>query len=196
MKTTLIVCADDPESLSHLFLDALVEKRVALPVVGCGFDQFEASVDDHLDSDHIVIFPCVISLTDARRTDLQGRIRALQIRYPGLGIHLANSLDGDPRLLEMIYDRVSTALKGTQKSPILTIEELGGRRTLSFDDFKTLPDQIPDVSAFIPGREGEAVWVRVILPDIPNARVTFYADEDRFSSSVALSLVRERGLFI
>lgn len=196
MKTALIVCAEDRETLSDQFIDTLQENQVAHRIIASNFEQIEEHIQSCTDVDQIVVFPCIIGLTENLHKSLQNRIHALQKQHTHLGIHLANPLGSDPRLIEMVHNRFSTALKGTQNTPILIIEGLDNTQTLHFEDFKTLPDQIPDVSTQIPDRKGIGIWTRAVLPDIPNAQATFYADDDRFSSSVALSLVREKGLFI
>jgi hypothetical protein len=196
MKTSLIICTDDNETLSDQFIDTLRENQVAHRIIASNFQEIEDHVQASANADHIVVFPCVIGLSEAMHHTLQKRIGALQTKYPQYSIHLANPLGCDPRLIEMIHNRVSTALKGTQNSPILSIEAPGDMRTLCFEDFIALPDQIPDISTILPGRKGVGVWVGAILPDISDGLATFFADDDRFSSHVALSLVREKGLFI
>jgi len=196
MKTALIVCTDNVETLSHQFIDTLQERNVATHVIPSNFDQIETHIQTIPPVDQIIVFPCVIGLSDTQRENIQQRIQALQSQHTDTGIHLANPLGCDPRLMEMVDDRISTALKGTQNAPILIIEGLDNTQTLEFDDFTRLTDQIPDVSTIIPDRKGQGVWVRAVLPDLPNGLATFFADDDKFSSSVDLALVREKGLFI
>ena len=87
-------------------------------------------------------------------------------------------------------------MKGTQQAPILTVDGPDVSRTLNFEDFGNLPDQIDDVSALVPDRQGHGVWVREVLADLADADAIFYADADRFSATVDLALVREKGLLI
>ncbi|MCY4352153.1 MAG: molybdopterin-dependent oxidoreductase, partial [Gemmatimonadetes bacterium] len=103
---------------------------------------------------------------------------------------------GDPRLFDMIQDRMAAALKSTQNTPILTIETPKASRTLDFENFATLPNQIADISTLVPDRQGQGVWVREVLDHTPDANAIFYADADRFSATVDLALVREQGLLI
>jgi len=196
MKTALIVCTDNRETLSHQFIDMLQENQIAQRVIASDFQNIEKHIHTCTNVEQVIVFPCIIGLPDRQLKDLQKRLQNIQKQHPQLGIHLANALGCDPRLIEMVQDRLSTALKGTQNTPILTIEGLDDTQTLHFEDFKTQSHQIPDVSTIIPDRKGQGIWARALLPDLPNAQATFYADDDRFSSSVALSLVRERGLFI
>ena len=196
MNTTLIVCTDNSETLSDQFIDTLQATHVAQQVIASSFDQLENQVALCTQAEHIVVLPCIIGLSDDQHNTLNNRINALQNQHPNTGIHLANPLGSDPRLIEMVRDRLATALKGTQNTPILTIEGLEKTIALHFDDFKTLSDQIPDISVVIPDRKGQGLWARALLPDRPNAQATFFADDDRFSSSVDLALVREKGLFI
>lgn len=196
MKTALIVCTDNPETLSHQFLDTLQEKHLAQHIIASDFKHIDTHITSCNAVDHVVILPCVIGLSESQHQDMQNRINALQNQHPSIGIHLANPLGCDPRLIEMIQDRLSTALKGTQNAPILTIEGLGDTQTYDFADLQALSDQISDVSTQIPDRQGQGVWVRAILPNKANAQATFFADDDRFSAAVSLQLVREKGLFI
>lgn len=196
MNTALIICTENRDTLSDQFIDTLQESQTAHRIIASNFQQIEEHIQSCTDVDQIVVFPCIIGLTENLHKNLQNRINTLQEQHTHIGIHLANPLGSDPRLIEMVRDRLSTALKGTQNTPILIIEGLNNTQTFHFDDFKTLPDQIPDVSTLIPDRKGMGIWARAVLPDVPNTQATFYADDDRFSSSVALSLVRKKGLFI
>ena len=78
----------------------------------------------------------------------------------------------------------------------MTIETPNTSRTLDFENFATLPNQIADISTLVPDRQGQGVWIREVLDHTPNADAIFYADADRFSATVDLALVRERGLLI
>lgn len=196
MKTALIICTDNRETLSDQFIDTLQEHHMADQVVASNFEHIEKHIQTCAHIDQIIVLPCVIGLTNTQLQNLQNRIQALQNQHLQTGIHLANPLGCDPRLIEMIQDRLTTALKGTQNAPILTLEGLENITTFNFDALKTLPHQIPDISTVVPDRQGTGIWARAILPNIPHAQATFYADDDRFSSSVDLALVREKGLFI
>src|SRR5262249_2272607 len=61
---------------------------------------------------------------------------------------------------------------------------------LGFDDLAALPDQIPDVSAHHPGREGQGVDLTALLRltgPRPEARfLTLHADRDDFHVSIPL----------
>ena len=196
MKTALIVCSDNIETLSYQFIDTLQENQIAHRIIASDFQSIEKHINACTDMEQIVVFPCVIGLSENARKNLQKHLQTIQKQHPQQGIHLANALGSDPRLIEMVQDRLSTALKGTKNTPILTIEGLGNKQTFHFEDFKTKPEQISNVSAIIPDRKGEGIWARALLPNLPNAQATFYADDDRFSSSIALSIVRDKGLFI
>ena len=130
------------------------------------------------------------------RENLLQRIASLQNENPQTRILLTNPLGGDPRLFDMIQDRMAGALKSTQNTPILTIETPNTSRTLDFENFATLPNQIADISTLVPDRKGQGIWVREVLDHTPNADAIFYADDDRFSATVDLALVREQGLLI
>lgn len=194
MKTLLLICAESKGQISDQFVDTLIEAKVADQVVGIAFGDLEVHVSE--DVDEVVVFPGLIALPDVLREDLLRRIQALSDARPAVGIHLANPLGSDPRLVEMVRDRMATALKGIQDAPILTVEGVGDSRSLGFDDLAKLPDQIPDVSTFVSDRQGQGVWVSAVLGEVANADAVFYADDDRFSATVDLVLVRERGLFI
>ena len=130
------------------------------------------------------------------RENLLQRIKSLQNENPQIRILMTNPLGSDPRLFDMIQDRMAAALKSTQNTPILTIETPNTSRTLDFENFATLPNQIADVSTLVPDRQGQGVWMREVLDDTADADAIFYADADRFSATVDLALVRERGLLI
>lgn len=79
---------------------------------------------------------------------------------------------------------------------LLQVEgEVQRARSLSFADLAALPDQIPDVSQLVPGREGGGVRLASILaavsPTTKAAYVTLTSSDGKFSASVPLEAVRE-----
>ncbi len=196
MKTLLVICAESETQISRQFINAAIDAKIADQIVATSFDKLEKSVRAAEGIDQILVFPALIALPDAMRENLLQRIATLQNETPQTRILLTNPLGGDPRLFDMIQDRMAAALKSTQNAPILTIETPNTSRTLDFANFATLPDQVADISKLIPDRQGQGVWVREVLHHTPNADAIFYADADRFSATVDLALVRERGLLI
>ena len=63
MKTALLICAEDRDTISDLLLDSFREQHVANVVDGIGFLELEDAVRDCSDVDQIVVFPCVIALS-------------------------------------------------------------------------------------------------------------------------------------
>ncbi len=196
MKTLLLICAESEMQISRQFINAAIDAKIADQVVATSFDKLEESVHTGEGIEQILVFPALIALPDAMRENLLQRIASLQNENPQIRILLTNPLGGDPRLFDMIQDRMAAALKSTQNTPILTIETSDTSRTLDFENFATLPDQVADISKLIPDRQGQGVWVREVLDHTPNADAIFYADADRFSATVDLALVREQGLLI
>lgn len=196
MKILLLICVESETQISRQFINAAIDAKIADQVVATSFDKLEESVRTAERIDQILIFPALIALPDAMRENLLQRIASLQNENPQIRILLTNPLGGDPRLFDMIQDRMATVLKSTQNTPILTIETPNMSQTLDFENFATLPDQIVDISTLVPDRQGQGVWVREVLDHTPNADAIFYADADRFSATVDLALVREQGLLI
>ncbi len=196
MKILLLICVESETQISRQFINAAIDAKIADQVVATSFDKLEESVRTAGGIDQILIFPALIALPDAMRENLLQRIASLQNKTPQTRILLTSPLGGDPRLFDMIQDRMAAALKSTQNTPILTIETPNTSRTLDFENFATLPDQIVDISTLVPDRQGQGVWVREVLDHTPNADAIFYADADRFSATVDLALVREQGLLI
>ena len=196
MKTQLVICAESEAQISRQFINAATDAKIADQVAPTSFDKLEESVRTSEGIDQILIFPALIALPDAMRKNLLQRIATLQSENPQTRILLTNPLGGDPRLFDMIQDRMAAALKSTQNTPILTIETPNTARTLDFENFATLPNQIADISTLVPDRQGQGVWIREVLDETPNADAIFYADADRFSATVDLALVREQGLLI
>ena len=196
MKTLLLICAESEMQISRQFINAAIDAKIADQVVATSFDKLEESVHTSEGIEQILVFPALIALPDAMRENLLQRIASLQNENPQIRILLTSPLGGDPRLFDMIQDRMAAALKSTQNTPILTIETSDTSRTLDFENFATLSDQIADISTLIPDRQGQGVWVREVLDHTPNADAIFYADADRFSATVDLALVREQGLLI
>jgi DMSO/TMAO reductase YedYZ molybdopterin-dependent catalytic subunit len=85
--------------------------------------------------------------------------------------------------------------------PVLVVDgAVANPLRLGFDDLATLPDQIRDVSAHHPGREGHGVDLAALLrlaePE-PGARfLTLHADRDDFHVSIALDAIRDRGMVV
>lgn len=196
MKILLLICAESETQISRQFINAAIDAKIADQVVATSFDKLEESVHTSEGIEQILVFPALIALPDAMRENLLQRIASLQNENPQIRILLTSPLGGDPRLFDMIQDRMAAALKSTQNTPILTIETSDTSRTLDFENFATLPDQVADISKLIPDRQGQGVWVREVLDHTPNADAIFYADADRFSATVDLALVREQGLLI
>lgn len=196
MKTLLVICAESETQISRQFINAAIDAKIADQVVATSFDKLEESVHTSEGIEQILVFPALIALPDAMRENLLQRIATLQNENPQTRILLTSPLGGDPRLFDMIQDRMAAALKSTQNTPILTIETSNTSRTLDFENFATLPDQVADISKLIPDRQGQGVWVREVLDHTSNADAIFYADDDRFSATVDLALVREQGLLI
>ena len=196
MNSLLLICAESKLQVSRQFINAATDAKIADQVVATSFDKLEKSVRTAEGIEQIIIFPALITLPDSMRENLLQRIASLQNENPQIRILLTNPLGGDPRLFGMIQDRIAAALKSTQNTPILTIEAPKTSRTLDFENFATLPNQIADISTLVPDRQGQGVWVREVLDHTPNADAIFYADADRFSATVALALVREQGLLI
>ena len=196
MKTLLLICAESKVQVSRQFINAAIDANLADQVVVTSFDKLEESVRTGEGIDQIVVFPALISLPDAMRENLLQRIKSLQNENPQIRILMTNPLGSDPRLFDMIQDRMAAALKNIQNTPILTIETPNTSRTLDFANFATLPNQIADVSTLVPDRQGQGVWMREVLDDTADADAIFYADADRFSATVDLALVREQGLLI
>ncbi len=196
MNTLLLICAESKVQVSRQFINAANDANLADQVVATSFDKLKESVRTSEGIDQIVVFPALISLPDAMRENLLQRIKSLQNENPQIRILMTNPLGSDPRLFDMIQDRMAAALKNIQNTPILTIETPNTSRTLDFENFATLPNQITDVSTLIPDRQGQGVWMREVLDDTADADAIFYADADRFSATVDLALVREQGLLI
>ena len=196
MKTLLLICAESETQVSRQFLNAATDAKIADQIAATSFDKLEENVRTTEGIDQILIFPALIALPDAMRENLLQRIASLQNENTQTRILLTSPLGGDPRLFDMIQDRMAAALKSTQNTPILTIETPKTSRTLDFENFATLPNQIADISTLVPDRQGQGVWIREVLDDIANADAIFYADADRFSATVDLALVREQGLLI
>jgi hypothetical protein len=73
--------------------------------------------------------------------------------------------------------------------------EVQHARTLSFADLTALPDQVADIGALIPGREGGGVRLRSILAAVevlPTAmHITIASSDGKFSASVPLDAVQD-----
>jgi DMSO/TMAO reductase YedYZ molybdopterin-dependent catalytic subunit len=85
--------------------------------------------------------------------------------------------------------------------PVLIVDgDVSHPLCLGFDDLAALPDQIPDVSAHHPGREGQGVELAALLrlaAPRPEARyMTLHADRDDFHVSIALDAIRDRGMIV
>ena len=150
MKTLLLICAESEAQISRQFINAAIDAKIADQVVATSFDKLEESVRTSEGIDQILIFPALIALPDAMRENLLQRIATLQNEAPQTRILLTSPLGGDPRLFDMIQDRMAAARKSTQNTPILTIETPNTSRTLDFENFATLPDQITDISTLVP----------------------------------------------
>lgn len=68
-------------------------------------------------------------------------------------------------------------------------------RSFTFTDLASLPEQIQDVGAFIPGREGGGVRLQSILaavePTTEATHITLVSSDGTFSASVPLAAVQD-----
>lgn len=68
-------------------------------------------------------------------------------------------------------------------------------RSFTFSDLASLPEQIQDVGAFIPGREGGGVRLQSILatvePTTEATHITLVSSDGTFSASVPLAAVQD-----
>jgi len=68
-------------------------------------------------------------------------------------------------------------------------------RDFTFSDLATLPDQIPDVSQLLPGREGGGVRLRSILDTVSPATIARYitlrSGDGKFSASIPLEAAHD-----
>ena len=68
-------------------------------------------------------------------------------------------------------------------------------RDFTFSDLAALPDQIPDVSQLLPGREGGGVRLRAILDKVSPAAAAHYitlrSSDGKFSASIPLEAARD-----
>jgi len=67
--------------------------------------------------------------------------------------------------------------------------------TFTFADLAALPNQVPDVSHLVPGREGGGVRLQSILDTVAPAAaaqyITLQSSDGKFSASVPLAAVRD-----
>jgi DMSO/TMAO reductase YedYZ molybdopterin-dependent catalytic subunit len=87
------------------------------------------------------------------------------------------------------------------KTVTLRVEgEVVTPRQFSFEELAALPQQIPDISALAPGRQGCAVRLRALLDETGlGARATYltlYADDGEYSASVPLEAVIDHAVVI
>src|SRR4051812_43149117 len=85
--------------------------------------------------------------------------------------------------------------------PVLIVDgALANPPPLRLDHLAALPDQIDDVSAHHPGRDGHGVDLAALLRRAqpkPEARfLTLHADRDDFHVSIALDAIRARGMIV
>src|SRR5438045_1489724 len=71
---------------------------------------------------------------------------------------------------------------------------------LTYDDLATIPEQVPDVSRLVPGRQGDAVALEALLILAgmkPSATyLTLHSTSDDFHASIPLMAVRDQGLVL
>jgi hypothetical protein len=107
----------------------------------------------------------------------------------------------DPsRWIDLLAEHLAAALEEPPPAPILMVEgRVDTPGPLNRRDLASLPGQIPDVGALVPGRRGRAVRVRSLLDHAgvsPSARaVTFYSG-DAFSADLPLAQAAEAGLLV
>ena len=111
MNTLLLICAESKVQVSRQFINAAIDANLADQVVATSFDKLKESVRTSEGIDQIVVFPALIALPDTMRENLLQRIKSLQNENPQIRILMTNPLGSDPRLFDMIQDRMAAALK-------------------------------------------------------------------------------------
>lgn len=168
-----------------------------------------SEIDDHIGScvaqgiRQIVLLPCTTGLAPPLKKSLSETVQKAQTAFPDLRIGLAPALGEDPRLIDLLQERIHTCraqLAGTAPVPILKVEGLVETPgALGFQDLLALPGQIPDVSRIDPKRPGGGIWVKPLLaqfsPKPEATHITFHADNGQFSATVSLGEA-QKGLFI
>jgi hypothetical protein len=155
------------------------------------------------DTYQIIILPYALELGTDELKGLETAIACVQQEYPDNEILLSPHIGYDPRLIDIVEDRI-TAVKNKsslgQNVPIITVTRQGQKsQGFSITDLLNIPDRLADIGMIVPDRRGEAVSV-VALLDAAGFRGTevkaTFKSGDSFSADISVGIAREKGWLV
>ena len=206
MKPTVIIVGHDSDAsltqaargLSDTFDQVETVTIQGLP------ETLTAALDRCVDrTDQIVVFPYLLELDDSVRDVLENTLMEARKDRESCDILLAPQVGFDPRLLEILEDRVTAAVNESsqgQKVPIITVSRQGGKSVaFSAEDLGKLPGQLDDIGKIVPDRRGEAVPVSALLTAADcgeaSGKITFNSGSN-FSADVSVDVARDKGWLV
>lgn len=150
----------------------------------------------------VVLLPFALQLSAKERDRLEEALDVVRSIRPELTVTLAAPIGYDRRVAEIAEERVLAAAAENDpiRAPILTI--VGAReesKTFSYADLEALPQRLPDIGTKVPGREGEAIPVHVLLDIVghaPGEGELVFRSGDEFSANVSTRQARNDGFLV
>ena len=148
-----------------------------------------------------VLQPYALELDDTQRYWLENALDIARKTNPDCEVCLAPHLGFDSRLLEILEDRIQSAIDESSTSrnvPILTVEYGGGTTQFSLTELDAVPGKIPDIGVHVPDRSGEAIPVRSVLTaaQVEDGATATFRSGDDFSADVDLETVKDLGWMV
>jgi hypothetical protein len=202
VKTTVIIVGRDSDtSLTQAArgLSQTFDRVETVPIAGLA-EELKGCADGN---DQIIIIPYLLELDDRVRDMLENTVDQARKSSPGSQILLGPQVGYDPRLLEILEDRVNAARNESslsQKVPIITVSRQGGKSVaFSVGDLEKLPDQLDDIGKIVPDRQGEAVSVSALLNAAEfgdaSGKITFNSGSN-FTADVSIDVARDKGWLV
>lgn len=202
MKTTVIIVGHDSDaSLTQAArgLSQTFDHVEAVSIAGLA-EKLGKCADG---TDQIIILPYLLELDDQVRDMLETTVDQAGKSIPGSQILLGPQVGYDPRLLEILEDRVNAALDESspgQKVPIITVSRQDGKSVaFSVGDLEKLPDQLDDIGKIVPDRQGEAVSVSALLDAAEfgdaSGKITFNSGTN-FTADVSIDVAKDKGWLV
>lgn len=151
----------------------------------------------------IVLLPFVLQLLPCEQAALENALHTCRTVHPDIVVTLAAPIGYDRRIAELAEERILAAATESShppETPILTIVDTDGHsHAFSYKDLDTLPDHLADIGTRVPGREGEALPVRVLLKKLGysshEGHLVFRSGND-FSAEVPSDQAKNDGFLV
>lgn len=205
MKTIVIIIGYDSDASLSLAARALSDRfdRVEVATFDDPAESIQAALGDIDPGSGMVVLPYLLEQDATCLKTLESAIAQIKSTRSDLDVRLGPPVGYDPRLLDILEDRVEAATNESRTDrhvPIITVERQdGSSRAFTTEELMSLPDRLDDIGRLVPDRSGEAVSVKALLAAASvgdTETVATFKSGETFSADVELGIARENGWLV